>query len=176
MAKGIKPIVKEEESKIELPEQETVIEQPEIRDELPIDEIPPSVTLDEVKEVEQFEDKPLEAKTIELKNGKVEVYAFNPDATLEDKILVFIESKSGEVKLNDFIKSTYPPVTFAEPAKYFHQNESRVIRAALQKLVDEGKIVIKNNSHMALGDFYYNGSDPQTKHHDLNTVELIAIK
>lgn len=179
--KKVKPV---EEEKIETPETETPIDQPEITDpvseEQPTEEIPPSVTLDEVQEVEKetpIEETKDEAQPLfNTQNINDRLAELEEEKTMADKILSFVESKSGEIKLNDFIRSTYPPVTFAEPAKYFHQQESRVIRAALEGLVKEGKIVIKNNAHLTLGDFYHEGEDQRTKHHNLNSVEIIAVK
>lgn len=183
-----KAIVKSEE-KTELPESE--IAQPEVTEEPPIEDAPPEeiqepvteepepevVLLPVVEETPIYEEKPQQVKGVEILNGNVDVLGVKPDATLEDKIFAFVETSNlHEVKLNYFIKSTYPPVTFAEPAKYFHQEQSRVIRAALQKLVDEGKIAMKNHAYLTLGDYYHEGEDQRTKHHNLNTVEIIAIK
>jgi len=184
MAKAIKPKKKVnpptvtepivEETKIEtIPE--PIIEEPEIG------ETPPSVTFDEVKEVEEKE-IPVEFKEIVEQMEKTtpteKVFHTAPtqELSIEEKILNFIESKSGEIKMNDFLKSLFGVSIGNEPPKWANQGASKLMKATLDKLVKEKVIKINNDNHLRLGQFYYPDSTTgKTEYHNLNTVPIIFV-
>lgn len=98
------------------------------------------------------------------------------DLTIEEKILNFVKSRDGEIKLNPFIKSLYPKQAFNEPEIYLRQGESKAIRHTLQKLIDRNEFQVKGNTHKLLGSFYYNDTDQKTKYHNINNIEIIVEK
>lgn len=187
MAKATKPKKEKvvlEETKVELP-QEPIIETPEVVDE------PPSVTLDEVKEVEEpviekkkeevgitatIVEEPIKAEVVVEKV----VYPISKpldDTPMDQKIINFVESRDGEIKMNDFLKSLYGVPKFGEPATWLSQRASKELRAILSKLSNEGFISIVSNAHMKLGTFYYPDSTTgKTAYHNLNTVSIICVK
>lgn len=82
----------------------------------------------------------------------------------------------GEVKMNDFLKSLYPLPTHGEPAVYLRQGESRALRGLLIKMQQECKILFSDSQYRKLGEFYYEGDNPETKYHTILTVSIIAKK
>jgi len=183
MAKAIKPKVEKvkkvnpptvtepivEETKIEtIPE--PVIEEPEIG------ETPPSVTLDEVKEV-------VEEPIVELKMpttihiDDVPVKAEVVDLPMEQKILNFVEIRSGDIKMNDFLKSLFPIPAFGAPPTWNNQGASKLLKNTLDGMVREGKIKIKNDMHRRLATFYYpDNNSGKTEYHTIGSVSIIAQK
>jgi len=192
MAKSVKPkVAKAPKEKPELPKVELPIE-PVI--ETPIEESivgdePPSVTLDEVKRVEEViepikeEPKVIVEVVEEIKPTiqKEDTYAYaateTKDLSMEEKVLKFIESRDGEIKMNDFLKSLFGVPKFGEPAVWLSQATSKELRGVLAKLNNEGRINIISNAHMNLGTFYYpDTTTGKTAYHNLNTVSIIAKK
>lgn len=160
----------------------TTIE-PEIAEE------PPSVTLDELKAAEEviepIKEEPVTQEEIKEFVQNIEPVSpigkfateSNEELSMEDKIIIFVESRNGEIKLNDFLKSLYGVPKFGEPAAWISQQASKGLRATLSKLSNEGVLNIVSNAHMKLGTFYYPDSvTAKTEYHNLNTVQIICIK
>ncbi len=133
--------------------------------------IQPSVTLDEVEQVkEEF----VIQEPVKEPQPVVQVEELSD----EQKVLNFIDTRgiSGDIRLNDFLKSLFPMPKFNEPPVWTQQNTSKYLKGLLDKMVREGKLVISDNAHLKLGQFYYHGDSPQTQHHTLNTVNIVAKK
>ena len=158
-SKKVKP---EEVVEPTITEVESIVEQ---------EPVPPSVTLDEVEQVKeevivpQAPQEPEQTVTVE-------------ELSDEQKILNFMDTRgiSGDIRLNDFLKSLFPLPKLNEPPAWTQQNSSKYLKGLLDKMVREGKLVISGNTHLKLGQFYYHGDSPQTKHHTLNTVNIVAKK
>ena len=63
-----------------------------------------------------------------------------------------------------------------EPPAYLRQGESKYIKYIIQGMVDKNDFTVIGNTHQLLGKFYYNNSEQNTKHYDINTVEIIVNK
>lgn len=190
MAKSTKPkkIKEQVEEKVE-----PVIEQPEeqipIVEETPIPEIgeePPSTTLDEVKEAEVPKEEEAEEPKgiVYTKNEDYEkVYNFShgkleevQDVPMDEKIIKFLESREGEIRMNDFLKSLFDVPKFGEPPLWMNKGENKRLSLILQDIQGKGYCTFISNSHLKLGQFYHDGEDQRTKHHNLGTVNIIAKK
>ena len=158
-SKKVKP---EEEVEPTITEVESIVEQ---------EPVPPSVTLDEVELVK-------EEVVIQEPLKEPEPVVQVEESSDEQKLLNFIDTRgiSGDIRLNDFLKSLFPMPKFNEPPVWTQQNTSKYLKGLLDKMVREGKLVISDNTHLKLGQFYYHGDSPQTQHHTLNTVNIVAKK
>ncbi|MES2287373.1 MAG: hypothetical protein V4547_16895 [Bacteroidota bacterium] len=156
-----------EEPKTELPTEpviETHVEETKIKE---------PVIEEKVEEIPEPE-KPTEKIEVKVTEPIKEELGY----TIEEKIINFIESRSkGEIKMNDFLKSLYSIPKFNEAPQWLNQGASKEIRDVLNKLSNEGKITVVSNAHMKLGTFYYpDTSTMKTEYHNLNTIQIIAIK
>lgn len=172
----IEPII--EETKIETPI-ESVIEK-EVKPD--IGDTPPSVTLDEVKEVKEPESaKPIISEiaplyTPEQAKEIVEKWEGKQELSNEQKILNYIEDKSGEIRLNEFLKSLFPMPKNGEPFQWLQQGISRTLRGMLETMQANNQLTIVDNKHRLLGQSYYPDSTTgKQQHHNLNTV-IISVK
>lgn len=158
-SKKVKP---EEVVEPTITEVESIVEQ---------EPVPPSVTLDEVELVK-------EEVVIQEPLKEPEPVVQVEESSDEQKLLNFIDTRgiSGDIRLNDFLKSLFPMPKFNEPPVWTQQNTSKYLKGLLDKMVREGKLVISDNAHLKLGQFYYHGDSPQTQHHTLNTVNIVAKK
>lgn len=170
MAKSTKP----KKEKLSVAEEATpeIIEEvvPEAQpEETPVEEpVIPEPIVEEIK---------VEEKESRLKIDGVTIKAEVVDLPMEQRILNFVENRSGEIKLNDFIKSLYGVPKFGEPSLWLSQGASKEIKGVLNKLCNEGLLGIVSNSHMKLGTFYYpDTSTMKTEYHNLNTIRIIAVK
>ncbi len=128
--------------------------------------------LPSVKAEEKVEETPVVKEIIPEK--KIEVKPVEPK-TIEEKIVDYISSRKGvqRLRLNDFLKSLYP-VVFTDPQLgWKSQNGSKTIKGLLSKMQDEGILKISNDRHKMLGKFYYKDGQPETQHHDLDSIELL---
>lgn len=149
-----------------------------------IGEQPPSVTLDEVKEVDEPPMVEEAAKVIPepVKEEPKEVFTeikLNDDLELsmEQKIINFIESRpSGEIRMNDFLKSMFPVPKFGEPPLWMNKGENKRLRLVLEDLQRKGYVNFISNTHLKLGQFYHDGDGQHTKHYNLGTINLVAKK
>ncbi len=99
------------------------------------------------------------------------------EKTDEQKVLDYVaNSHSEKVDLTPLIRSLYPVASFAEPAKYLQQQESKKIKNLIGKLKFEGRLVLENDSYLKLGSPYWHDSDPKTRHYTVDSVKIIAIK
>lgn len=98
------------------------------------------------------------------------------ELTIEEKIVKFVNSRDGEIKLNSFLKSLYPRPAFNEPEIYLRQGESKAIKQTIQKLIDRNEFAVKGDTHKLLGSFYYTDGDTKTKYHNINTLDIIVNK
>jgi len=156
-SKKVKP---EEVVEPTITEVESIVEQ---------EPVPPSVTLDEVELVKE---------EVVIQEPVKEPVVQAEESSDEQKLLNFIDTRgiSGDIRLNDFLKSLFPMPKLNEPPVWTQQNTSKYLKGLLDKMVREGKLVISGNTHLKLGQFYYHGDSPQTQHHTLNTVNIVAKK
>ena len=99
------------------------------------------------------------------------------DANLpfDERILAFLESKSGTIRLNDFLKALYPIPRMNEIPKWAAQAESKLLKKTLEDMVQAGHIVIANGMHKKLGSPYYTGDDQRLMHHNIATVNINVV-
>lgn len=95
--------------------------------------------------------------------------------TKEEKILDFLTKKGsgGFVRLNEFLKSTYPVPKAHEQAAWLAPSESKAIKALLAKLENEGQITVHKN-YLKLGTNFYSGVEQKRGTYDLNSVLITA--
>lgn len=98
----------------------------------------------------------------------------NVELSLEQKIINFLSGKTGEIRLNEFLKSAYGPPKANEKPIWVNQNFSKSIRATLDGMVKRGEVRIINDQHLKLGQFFYIGHDPVTHHYDLTNTNIIV--
>lgn len=135
--------------------------------------VPEPIIVEEEKAVEVIAPEP---KPI-IQKEDTYAYAADEELSMEQKIINFMEDKSGEVRLNDFLKSLFGLPKPYEPAQWLNQGANRLLRATLEKLSKDGLLAIKDNAHMRLGNFYYPDSTTgKTEYHNLNTVKVFATK
>jgi hypothetical protein len=99
-----------------------------------------------------------------------------PEVSEEEKLLQFLQGKTGWVRINELLKSLYGVPKFTEPAKWLQQGENKRLRGLLQRLIDEGKLTVKDSRHTQLGKFYYNDDNVQQHYNIHNTVIEAAPK
>jgi len=98
------------------------------------------------------------------------------EKTEEQKIVDYIaNSHSDRIELAPILRSLYPVVSFAEPAKYLQQSESKRLKGLLAKMKSDGLITLESDSYLKLGQFYYD-HETKTRHWDINKVKIVAIK
>ena len=107
---------------------------------------------------------------------KVNIVTKVEEYTIEEKIKDFLKDKGGDIKINPFLKSLYSQPIMNEPPAYLRQGESKYIKYIIQGMVDKNDFTVIGNTHQLLGKFYYNNSEQNTKHYDINTVEIIVNK
>ena len=174
MAKAIKPKtekVKETGTVVETPKEEVV--------ETPVAETPDESTVEKAPTEPVVEETKVEEPVVEKKEEKPVVVTPVPETELsmEQKILNFLEDKTGEVRMNDFLKSLFGVPMYNEPPKWANQGASKLMRSTLQNLVQNHSVSILNDLHMRLGTFYYPDSTTgKTEYHNLNTVSIIVRK
>lgn len=161
MAKQTKQKVEKEIPKTEITE--TFNKEEQLKENVVIDEV--------------FDKEPLKATELVVMEEKINIPVIKEDLSMEEKIINFIESRgSGNIKLNDFLKSLYPVQKFNTPPLWLNQSENKSLRVLLDKMQQEGKIDIVNNKHKLLASFYYpDATTMKTHYHNLDTV-LIEIK
>lgn len=122
------------------------------------------------------EEQPIVAETLEIQEvelPKVEVVEQKPIIveqkvlTLSEKILKLLHGKSEFIKLNDLLR-----IELKQTAGM--QGVNKALRTDLQKLVDEGVIVVKDNLHTQLGGFFYAGDSPITQFRTVLNVTIEA--
>lgn len=85
---------------------------------------------------------------------------------IENSILKYVAgNKEKDFTLNDYLKNQLGE-------KY---NVHELMRT-LVGLVNAGKLVIEDDAHLKLGECYWNDGEPETQHHNLDTVELVVKK
>jgi len=145
-----------------------------VKDSAPVDTM--------VKAKEEVKDEVIQPPTVKAEEPvKAPIPAPTPtvkdERTDEQKIVDFVNSRpAGVVKLNDFLKSLYPPISFNSPAQYMQIGESKRLKKMLQDLHDSGEITIVNNSHSTLGKPYHHGEQQLSANHNIATVEIFAQK
>lgn len=159
-----------------------------------IGEEPTSVILDDIKEVEGVTPLTIDLDKLEkvaLSKGgeymspqevlqmfnETGILVGREDLSMEKKILNFIDSREGDIKMNDFLKSLFGVPKLNEPPKWLNQGENKILRVTLDKMKKDGLINIQNDSHLLLGTFYYpDSATGKTHYHNLNTVHIVAKK
>jgi len=95
----------------------------------------------------------------------------------EQRLLDYISNAHSErVELNPFLKSLYPLPTFQQPALWLDKGESKRIKMLLGKMQSENKISLVDDGYKKLGSFYYADGDTKTKHYNLDSVRIFALK
>jgi len=91
-----------------------------------------------------------------------------------ESFLDFLEKKANGtyIKVNDYLKSLYPLPKGAEPPKWNNQQEMKIMKNWLQKMVSEGAITVKANRHLDLGRPFYEGVQQKQRFHHLSTINL----
>lgn len=186
-----KKVTSIEESKTEVPE--IVIEQSEIKSPIAdlineengqpigmekVDEVMKDAGYRkiEVQDEKVFDKEPLPSKPIELVKGDILIHG-GEDLSIGQKITNFIDSRDGDIKLNDFLKSLFPLPKNGEPPVWLQQGANRTLRGTLEGMRQRGEINILNNAHMKLGECYWPDSKTgRTEHYNLNTLPIIAKK
>lgn len=159
----------------EPPAVETVIE-PTIEEEK-IEE--PIIEPELAMENKIFAMEPNKALEILERHKDVSIYeSMKDELPMEQKITNFLNSReSGEIKMNDFLKSLFPIPKFNEPPVWLNQGASKQLRVTLENMKKNGLINIMNDTHMKLGTFYYpDVTTLQTHYHNLNTVSIVVKK
>lgn len=144
----------------------------------------PTNTVEENK-VEEFKKEWVTEPGLEKLGAKVDVEPTNPvvpkfvvrkemDASLpfSERILAFLEGKSGTIRLNDFLKALYPIPRMNEIPKWANQAESKLLKKTLDDMAQSGQIKVANNMHRKLGSPYYTGDDQRLMHHNIATVNI----
>jgi hypothetical protein len=105
------------------------------------------------------------------------VEAVTNTKTPEEKIVEFLERNANgkPVRINEVLKSTFPPPKWPEPAGWLSQPESKRIKGMLAKMEADGLIKLEE-AYKRLGGFFYNGSDPKTLFHTIENVPIYASK
>lgn len=142
-----------------------------------LEQVTTDLKAEEVVEVIQ-EAEPIVESPVEVKQEPVAqaATAEESELTIEEKIVNFVNSREGEIKLNPFLKSLYPRPILNEPEIYLRQGESKAIKHTIQKLVDRNEFQVKGDTHKLLGSFYYNDAEQKTKYHNINTIEVVVNK
>jgi hypothetical protein len=91
----------------------------------------------------------------------------NQELSLTDKILSFLGMSADFVKINDLLK-----MELKQTVGMQHVNKQ--LRGQLQKLVDDGKIVVKDDKHKVLGACFYISNDPHTQFRSALNVQIEA--
>ena len=97
--------------------------------------------------------------------------------SFEERIAAYLSKRNGQtVRLNEFLKSLYPPskIPGLKP-EWYQGHESKRLGRIIGKLAADKVIEPVNELYKDLGTFYYEGEDPRTKYHNLNTV-LVEVK
>jgi hypothetical protein len=157
MAKAIKKV-----------KEETILEET-----APIEEIKEGTVTNELIEevIEQVKEatKPEGIKTIPPMEDIV--------LSEEERLLSYIaNSHSEKIELNPFLKSLYPLPTFGLPPVYLQIGESKKIRVMLGDMQLKSLISLTDDSYKRLGSFYHEGTDQTTKHWNLDTLKIYAVK
>lgn len=96
---------------------------------------------------------------------------------IEERITNFIDSReAGDIKMNDFLKSLYPPSLHNQPAKWADQGNSKYLKKVLEDMQAAGKITVVNNAHRRLGEHYYDGTTGMASRHNISTIPIIVKK
>lgn len=136
--------------------------------------LPGEEIIDEVRKTEP----PTMPEKIEIKEISPPALRPEMDTRLSYgvRIVHFLESrKTGDfVKLNDFLKALYPIPKPGFPVEFTKPENMRFLRMTLKQLQESGKIQLSNNSFERLGKHYYEGSNPETKYHNVLTLPIEA--
>lgn len=128
----------------------------------------PISLVEETKTVEELPKPPVKEEFIS--------YPTLPEKTFEERITDFLDSREGEIKMNDFLKSLYPVPMYGVPPEYNSQGSSRYLRKVLEDLQAAGKVTIVNNAHRRLGEHYYNDGNGQAAKHNISTIQIVVKK
>ncbi len=165
-------------NKSETPKEE--IKTPEVTEEvkeLVVENAEPMVTIKETPEPELVKEKKEELSQEPVKQDEPAKKEKEVDesATPQEKILHHLEqNKTGDyIKLNGFLKTLYPTVDKV-PDVWKQQGENKKLRVLLDSMQQHNMIEIKGNTHSKLGQTYYDGNEPESKIHTLDTVEILA--
>ncbi len=99
------------------------------------------------------------------------------ERTDEEKLLAYIaNSHSEKIELNPFLKSLYPLPSFGVPPVYLQIGESKRMKLMIGNMVAKNLILVIDSSYLKLGSFYYAENDTKTRHHNLDTIKIYAVK
>lgn len=119
-----------------------------------------------------FAKEPIATKTVELTNS-IESDQSQP---YEKRIMAYLENRKIKefTKINDFLKFLYPQPKYPEPAQWLKQDANKSLKVLLDRMQQEGKIVINNNQHRKLATFFYAGNNPQTQYYNIGNLLIEA--
>lgn len=87
---------------------------------------------------------------------------------VSERLLSYLKNRSGGfVKINEFLKQEYKQQSG-------HQEVNKRLKFDIANLVVGGKVVIKDDTHLTLGSFFYEGNDPKTKYRTIDNTVIEA--
>jgi len=139
----------------------------------------------EVKEISQ--EAEIKSETAEVIIEKIElpdkkesaapVYnaAMDPKKSHKERILAFLDGKSGFVKLNDFLKSLFGLPTPGVPPVYTQQAVMKKLKLDLLELEAERKVVFKDEHFKRLGKHHFpDQSTGRTHYFNITNIPIEA--
>lgn len=168
------PVAEEIKNEVKEPVIETPIEEiiePEVQEEIKFEDL--DGALNSKGEKMTGED----VKYLFLETG-VLLGKSKEELSMEDKILKFLDSRpSGEIKLNDFLKSLFPPPTYSAPASWLSQPVSKQLRVMLEKMHNSGQISLVGTNYNNLGRLFYpDSSTLKSEYHSLADTVITVVK
>lgn len=101
----------------------------------------------------------------------------NEEKTEQQKIMDYVANSHSEVvELSPILRSLYPLPTYASPAVYLQQGESKRLMGLLSAMKQDGELSLTNDQYLKLGKSYWVESDTKTRHYNIDTVKVFAIK
>jgi hypothetical protein len=93
-----------------------------------------------------------------------------------EQLLKYLADKTEAVKVNDFLKSLYPPPTKLEPVQFLSQGANARFRTLLTRLSEEGKITVQAHAHLHLGMAFFPTEDQRTHYHTILDTPIFVQK
>ncbi len=130
---------------------------------------------------EKKQEESLEAKAAEVKKepsiAPVSEVAKSTSTKLKnhkERILDYVRGKSGDVKLNDFIKSFWTPHPGPREQGHENQGNMRKLRKDLMELESEGRLLFTSPVYQRLGDAYWPDNSGKTHYYHVGNTPIEA--
>lgn len=93
---------------------------------------------------------------------------------LDQRVLDFIAPRyAGKpVLVNDFLKSFFPPHIGIGKPEYTKQENNKMFRVLLEKMVADKKISVQGDVHVRLGKSFYIGNEPETQYYTILNLPI----